>query len=592
MNFFKNILASALGTLMAFALMFVLFLLLIFAFAASGEDKPEIEDNSVLKIKLEGAWKERAVKGNFSLGNALAGNEEGMALDEFIKTLSYAKTDDKVKGIYLEVNSIAAAPSTLLDIRRALADFKSSGKWIVAYSENYSQGGYYLASAANEVYLYPTGSFDWRGMNTEIMFYKKMLDNLGIEVQVVRGPNNKFKSAVEPFIYEAMSPENKAQIETFMSDIWRIMLEGISQDRSVSVAQLNGWADSLSLSTPKQAEASGLVNGLKYYDEVMTLVKTKLGMDASTPDEDVHFTEYSDYTATVEDPEKEAGLKKVAVVYAVGDIESGEGDDQTIGSERIANALKEAREDDRVAAIVLRVNSPGGSALASDVIWRETQLIKQSGKKFVVSMGDYAASGGYYIACGADKIYANANTITGSIGVFGLIPNMQKFWNDKIGITFDQYKTNPHADLMSLNKPMDEVQARTMQAMVVDIYNDFISKVAEGRNMDVAKVDSIGQGRVWSGEDARNLGLVDEIGNLNDAIAAAAQMAGLSDYKVKDLPAPIDPFQKFMEELTGKKAEETLKQILGERYQLYKQAERFTKLQGTQARMPFVMQMN
>jgi protease IV len=377
------------------------------------------------------------------------------------------------------------------------------------------------------------------------------------------------------------------------------MLDGISEKRGVSVADLNRMADSLQLVVPEKAVEARLIDGLKYRDEVMGIIKGKLGIDAAASDNDLEFISLSDYATSShkksdKDEKDTPDFKKdkVAVVYAVGAIESGEGSDDVIGSERIAKALKKAREDSKVKAIVLRVNSPGGSALASDVIWRETELIKQSGKPFYVSMGDYAASGGYYISCSADKIYANANTITGSIGVFGIIPNLENFWKNKLGITFDRYETNPHADLITGNKALDEKEMEYMTNMVADIYNDFTSKVANGRKMTQAMVDSIGQGRVWSGEDAKNLGLVDEIGNLQDCIKAAAAQAGLTDYAVKELPAMIDPFQKLMEDLTGQKKEESLRSVLGEQYKVYMHAKTFLEMKGVQARMPFMIEIH
>jgi protease-4 len=501
---------------------------------------------------------------------------------------SEARTDEKVKGVFLEPINVQAAPSTLLDMRRAIENFRSSGKFVVAYAENFGQAEYYIASAADEVYMYPEGTFDWRGMNAEIMYYKKLFDKLGVEAQVIRGPNNKFKSAVEPFIYDHMSEENRAQMKTFIDDIWRVMLDDISASRNVTVEQLNLFADSLTFASNDAVQTSGLVNGLRYRDEVMATLKSKVGVAVDADDDELNMVKLAEYHKSADD-ESNYGKEKVAVVYAVGAIESGEGDDQTIGSERIAKALKQAREDEKVKAIVLRVNSPGGSALASDVIWRETELIKQSGKPFYVSMGDYAASGGYYIASSADKIYANANTITGSIGVFGVIPNLQKFLDEKLGITFDRYETNPHADLVSTFKPLDAAEMKAMQTMIGEIYNDFTSKVAKGRKMTQAQVDSIGQGRVWSGEDAKQIGLVDEIGDLDDCVKAAAQAAGMSDYAVRELPALIDPFQKFVEKLSGAKETALAKEVLGEQYRVYKQVKEATSWQGVQARLPFIL---
>ncbi len=596
MNFFKTLLASLLGTFIAIGLLLFIFIMIIVsAVSGSGDKTVSVKDNSVLHITLNEAFADRGNDSEFNFNPATFSSETHQGLNHFVKDLERAKADDKIKGIFLETSGLAAAPSTLLDVRSALEDFKSSGKWIVAYSEGFSQGEYFVASAANEVYMYPEGEFDWRGLNAEVMFYKNMLDKLEIEAQVVRGPNNKFKSAVEPFIYDKMSPENKEQMKTFISDIWNVMLDKISASRGVSVQDLNMYADSLTLYSSAAVQSSKLVDGLKYRDEVVAILKGKVGVEASALDKDLALITLSKYHGSKKEKKDsdtpDFKKDKVAVVYAVGGIESGEGDDKTIGSDRIAKALKDAREDEKVKAIVLRVNSPGGSALASDVIWRETQLIKQSGKPLYVSMGDYAASGGYYISCAADKIYANPNTITGSIGVFGIIPNMEKFWNNKLGITFDRFETNPHADLISANKPLDDVEKTMLQNLVADIYNDFTGKVAVGRNMTQAQVDSIGQGRVWSGEDAKNLGLVDELGNLQVCIKAVAEKAGLTDYAVKELPAMIDPIQKMMEEITGGKQDQAMAKILGENYKMYRDIKSFTTMKGVQARIPFLIEI-
>lgn len=596
MNFFKTLMASMLGTFLALGMLMLLVIMIIAAVFSGAEEKVEVKANSVLHIKLDDAFAERGNDNDFNFDPATFSSETKMGLNHFMKDLAKAKADDHIKGIFLEPSGIMAAPSTMLDIHRALEDFKSSGKWIVSYSEDYGQGAYYLGSVSNEIYLYPEGSLDWRGLNAEVMFFKKMLDKLEVEAQVIRGPNNKFKSAVEPFIYDHMSDENKMQVETFIGDIWRVMLDGISQSRGISVNQLNLYADSLAFVTPDKAAQAHMVDALKYRDEVMSIIKTKLGLDAATKDKDVNMISLSDYHSNSKkkkDDKSTPDFKKdkVAVVYAVGAIESGEGNDETIGSERIAAALKSAREDEKVKAIVLRVNSPGGSALASDVIWRETELIKQSGKPFYVSMGDYAASGGYYISCSADKIFANANTITGSIGVFGIVPNMQKFWDNKLGITFDRFETNPHADMISANKPLDEAEMKAMQQMVTEIYGDFTSKVATGRKMTQAAVDSIGQGRVWSGEDAKNLGLVDELGNMQDCIAAAALQAGMTDYSVRELPELIDPFKKIMEDLTGKKEAQVMQEVLGDQYKTYQNIRDLAKIKGVQARLPFMLEI-
>jgi protease IV len=384
-----------------------------------------------------------------------------------------------------------------------------------------------------------------------------------------------------------MSVENREQISTFVGDMWRTILDGISKERGVSVEFLNQAADSLTFRDVKLVKSNGLLNGLSYRDEVISLMKTKVGLDAQATS-GFNLIKLADYHTK---PEKGNQDSQVAVVYAIGAIESGEGDDQTIGSDRIAKALRDARLNETVKAIVLRVNSPGGSALASDVIWRETELIRQSGKPLVVSMGDYAASGGYYIACNANKIFANPTTLTGSIGVFGVIPNMQKFLNNKIGLTFDTYETNAHSDMMSVTKPLDAEEMKAMQDIIADIYNDFTSKVAAGRGKTQAQVDSIGQGRVWSGEDALQLGLVDELGGLNQAIAAAAGLAGLSDYGLTEYPELKDPFKELIEDLMGQKQTSMMKEVLGDQYNMYVQLQSVQKMKGPQARLPYLLEI-
>lgn len=579
----------------------LLVLLIVFAVIGSkGGPETKIEDASVLHIELDGTFQERAnEKGG---GFDPFGAEQGTGIDRFMADLEQAAKDDRIKGIFLDVKMPAAAPSTMRDLRNAISAFRESGKWVVAYSEFYTQGGYYLASAADEVYLYPEGEMDWRGLNAEVMFLKNMLDKLEIEAQIIRGPDNKFKSALEPFMYDKMSDANREQTATFIGDIWRLMLEDIAESRNITVDALNLGADSLSYMYAPNAVDAGLINGLKYRDEVIAMMRTKLGIaeeaDSDEDDkkaDDLPLVSMSAYHRDVKDKEEDEGKSRdrIAVVYAVGSIESGEGSDQVIGSDRIAKALREAREDKHVKAIVFRVSSPGGSALASDVIWRETKLIREAGKPLVVSMGDYAASGGYYISCAADKIYANPNTITGSIGVFGVIPNMEKFLKNKIGITFDRYETNPHADMMSGVKPLDPKEMKSLQDMVSDIYTDFITKVAEGRGLTTAQVDSIGQGRVWSGEDAKQIGLVDELGDLDDAIAAAAALAGLTDYKMKKLPEMEDPFQKFMDDLNNQEAAQAItREAVYRELPLLRDLESLRNMKGVQARLPFLITIN
>jgi protease-4 len=576
-----NIIASIIGTLLTVAVIAA-----IIGALTSSEDV-SIENESILKIKLENSFTERGLDTpTFDLDGA----EDRIALRDLERVLRFAKTDERIEGVYLNIGAIEAAPAMLLEIHNAILDFKSSGKWVLAYSESYSQAGYFLASAANEVYMYPTGTFDWHGLNAEVMFYKKLLDNLEIEAQVIRGPNNKFKSAVEPFIYDHMSDENRLQMATFIDDIWKVMCERISAQRGVSVEELNTAATSLRFINNNNLLQSKLIDGLLYPDEIASKMsarlkdKGKLENDKKIEDEIISYSRYLD---VVKLEDKASDVAQVAVVYAIGGIESGKGDDETIGSDRIAKALRDARLDDGIKAVVLRVSSPGGSALASDVIWREAELLKQSGKVFVVSMGDYAASGGYYIACGADRIFAQPNTITGSIGVFGIIPNLQNFLDHKLGITFDAYKTHEHANMMTLTSPLDTAQKRAMQMMVSNIYNDFTSKVALGRNISQAYVDSIGQGRVWSGEDALNIGLVDELGGLREAIAYAAAKAGVGAESVLELPEMLDPLEEFFNDISGKSEDAILSRLLGSRFKNYQDIRELSNGGKIQTRLPF-----
>ncbi|MBL7941266.1 MAG: signal peptide peptidase SppA, partial [Flavobacteriales bacterium] len=423
MNFWKTLLASLLGSFLAFGLVMLIFVLLMLAAiggainSASGGGQPiAVKDNSVLYLELENSVVERANDNEMMFNPASLEGETNMGLNRFVEALQRASTDDKIKGAFVELKSFNAGPASLREMHRALKDFKASGKWIVAYGENYDQAGYYLASVADEVTMHPEGMFDWRGLHTELMFFKNMFERIGVDVQVIRGPDNKYKSAVEPFMYDKMSDANREQMKALVDDLWQHMLTDISESRGVSVPDLMMMADSLSLVDQQMAVDKGVLTGLNYRDEVIGGIVNRLtGADSLTDvsEENLNLIAFSDYCRAPkirrEGETADHRKDKVAVVYAVGAIESGEGDDMTIGSDRIAKALREAREDKNVKAIVLRVNSPGGSALASDVIWHETKLIKESGKPFVVSMGDYAASGGYYISCAADSIFANSS---------------------------------------------------------------------------------------------------------------------------------------------------------------------------------------
>jgi protease IV len=527
------------------------------------------------------------------------GGESGMGLNEILKSIKKAETDTNIKGIYLDLNNdVAASAATLEEVRNALIGFKTSKKFIYAYAETYSQKSYYLASVADKIYLHPEGELTFKGLSAQIMYYKNALEKLNIEMQVFR--HGKFKSAVEPFLLDKMSAPNRLQMETLLNSIWKNMLDAVSKQRGISTEELQSMADELKISSPDDAKQLKLVDELKYKDEVMDILKAKLGVKEK---DKINFVSLNNYAKAKEKGKKEEekeedfnakkSEKKLAVVYAVGSIESGSGDDETIGSETIAKAIKDARTDSSVKAIVLRVNSPGGSALASDVIWREVVLAKKV-KPVVVSMGDVAASGGYYISCAADRIFAEPNTITGSIGVFGVLPNAKKLFNEKLGINIDTANTAKHSDLGTPYRAASEVEAAYIQKGVEKVYDTFTKRVAEGRGMKQADVDSIGQGRVWSGADALNIKLVDELGGINDAIKYTANKASLKEgeYKIVGYPKQKDPLKEF---LKGKKDDEEaklLKENLGVFYEYAKSIQCILKVKGVQARLPFDFMIN
>ncbi len=588
MSFGKTILATMIGALLAFAAAVILFFLLMIGIVASsiGENNDQLADGSVLRLVLNQSILERGNEEGLNFDFNSLSKKNNLYLDLLRKDLQKAMVDEHISGVLLEMGGVSGAPSTLKEVRDIIAEFKLSGKWVIAFGENLTQADYYIASVANQIFMYPTGMMDWKGLNGESMFFKNMLDELEIQAQVIRGRDNKFKSAVEPFIYDHLSEPNREQLTLMLSQIWAQMVSEIAQSRQISKDVLNQAATELSFLNPKEAISSKALDGLKYYDEVLAIVNEKLGKSLTdkTP-----FVQYADYR----EMNQEIGLEMeeedyVAVVYAVGEIQQGKGSDEIIGSDRIAGALRKARLDEHAKAVVLRVNSPGGSALASDIIWRETELIKMAGKPLVVSMGDYAASGGYYISASADRIFANPQTITGSIGVFGIVPNVQSFLDHKLGITVDRVETHPHADYFSILKPFDEMEMQKMNEMIIGIYDDFLFRVSKGRGMTVAQVDSIARGRVWTGFEAKKIGLVDELGGLTEAIKFAKQKAGMGeDAKIKSLPKMEDPFTELLGGVAEAKQDILLKELAGENYPAYKQLRQLVAHPGVYTRLPF-----
>ena len=546
--FWRTFWASSLSSLAIGTTLIIIFFSIVIGITSSFDKKPfKVNENGILHIKLDETISEVSFA-DFD-PNSPELIKKQLGIKELKNGLKEASADDNIKGILLNIDNISSGIASLEEIRNSLLDFKeNSGKFIYSYSETYSQGAYYLSSVADEIYLYPTGMLDFRGLGTELMFFKGSLDKLGVEMQIIRGSNNKFKSAVEPFIYKQMSDANREQIMLLLNSIWSNMLTNIKASRNISLEEMNEIADSVYVRNAKSSVDYQLVDKLLYEDELFSILKK----ETQTPeDEELNLVPFSKYCSS------KSRLKKlkfselsetgnIAVVYAVGDIVSGEGKRTQIGSDKIAGAVRDARLDEDIKAIVLRVNSPGGSALASDVIWREVILAKEA-KPVIVSMGDLAASGGYYISCAADRIFSQPNTITGSIGVFGMIPNIGPMMEDKLGITFDRAETNSHS-VLSLSKALSEKEKTIIQKEVDDIYNDFISKVAKGRDgLKVEDVDEIGQGRVWSGTDALRIGLVDEMGGIEDAIGYAAKKAGIEKSEIKTKTLPEYKSDEFLE---------------------------------------------
>lgn len=581
-QFFKFTFASMLGFLLAGFLVFIIFIgILVSAVSMGNKETVVVPEKTVLVLTLDQPFSERSSDNPLAhLNFSRPDMSSQLGLNDIVKNINKAATDSKVKGIYLELSDIPSGHATIEEIRNALIDFKKSGKFIVAYAEVFTQKSYYLASVADKIYLNPAGGMEFKGMVGQVMFFKGLLDKIDIEAQVIR--HGKFKSAIEPFTLDKMSEPNKNQTLTFISGMWKHMLEGISASRKISVDDLNAIANEYKIQTPQDAVSQKMVDKLLYKDQVLDELKSRLDVKTTR---DLKFMKIGRY-AKAPDSDKSSSQDKIAVIYATGDIKSGEGDEETIGSETISKAIRKARLDDNVKAVVLRVNSPGGSALASDVIWREMLLTKKV-KPVVVSMGDVAASGGYYISCAADKIYAYPNTITGSIGVFGIIPNFKEMFNKNLGITFDEVKTNPYADYIPVTRPMNDAEKKIITRDIENIYSTFTTHVSEGRKMTVAQVDSIGQGRVWSGIDAKRIGLIDEFGGLNDAIKEAARLAKLKNYGTQELPEQKDTFHQLMETFVGDNTKVSLRTELGAAYPYYKYLSRMSRMQGIQALMPY-----
>ena len=593
MKFGKIVLAAFIGTLIALVINFFIKVGVVSSMISSfskteTESSTTVKPNSVLYMKLDYDIADRTVDNPFGNINFNSmESKDATGLTDILHNIEHAKTDPNIKGIYMELSSIPTSTATLQEIRNKLIEFKESGKFIVTYSEGYSQSAYYMASVADKIFLNPEGALDLHGMASQIMFYKHLLEKLDVEMQIVRGPNNRFKSAVEPYFLDKMSEANREQMDKLLGSIWGEILTSISQSRNISMEQLNQIADNLeTYFDATKALNYGLVDNLYYKDQVLDELKGLTGSN-----KDINAIGNANYAKSYKD--KSTSKNEVAVIYASGQIFDGKGnEDENIYSENLSKTIRKAREDDNVKAIVLRVNSPGGSAVASAIIGRELDLTKEV-KPIIVSMGNYAASGGYWISAKADYIFADPTTLTGSIGVFGTFPNMQGLLNNKIGLTFDVAKTNENADFGTVTQPLTEFQYGKLQEMVVKTYDDFTKRVAEGRGLRQTYVDSIGQGRVWSGVDAIEIGLVDQLGDMEDAIAYAAQKAELGDdFKVTAWPKQKDFFTRIMESVNNNgsdKLDAAMRSKLGAYYDYLQGLENLQKNTGIQARMPFDM---
>ena len=576
--FNSRFLRNTLSSFLAIIFLFVLVIVFIF-YLIPKEEVVVVKDNSVLKIEFKDPILDRTSDNPFSDIDLLNSSTEGsVEFKDILDNIEKAKNDDKIKGIYLNFSSVNAGFSQIEEIHNKLLEFKESGKFIYAYADSYNQSAYYLASVSDKIVLNPEGIIELKGLSAEIMFYKGLMDKLGIEAQIIR--HGKFKGAVEPFMYNQMSNENREQIEKLLNSISDYMIDGIATEREgITSEEIHKMINNMYLSSARKCLESGIIDKIAYQDQILSDLE----------DKSEHEITLIDYMK-VKNPKTSVSDNKIAIIYATGEINTGKGSYNTIGSETTIEAIREASEDENVKAIVLRVNSPGGSALASEIIWREINLAKQK-KKVVVSMGDYAASGGYYIACNADKIFANNSTLTGSIGVFGIVPNTKNFLNEKLGVYIETVKTHKHSDIANGYRKLSDDELNVIQNSVEDIYETFITHVSEGRGIPVRKVDEIGQGRVWSGADALSIGLIDEIGGLEDAIASAADLSDLEDYRIITLPKKTDMFEEFIESFSAKQNIE-LPDFLGVSEKMINQLEFLNSKEKIQARIPFIMEVH
>jgi len=584
MTFGRAFFSSCLGALTALVVFFFFSIFILGGIIAGLSEEKElvIEDNSVLHLRLDAQINEMQQENPLAGLPLPGGDVRKIGLLQLKQAIDHAKDNDKIRGIYLEVSQPMTGFATLEEIRQSLLEFRESGKWVIAYNEVMSEAAYFLSSAADEIYLYPEGEIEFNGLTVTIGFYKKLFEKLAIHPQIFRV--GEFKSAVEPFLREEMSEENRLQLTAMANDIYGYMLTEIADARGIDKQRLEEISDQMLVRTPAIAVELGLIDSLLYRDQLIEVFKNKLDVDE---EKDIKLVKYNDYRksfSTYSDSENE-----IAVIVADGTIMPGDGNenDQVIGADKFMKEIRKAREDDDIKAIVLRVNSPGGEFKASDMMWRELKLAKDA-KPVIASMSDYAASGGYYLSMVCDTIVAQPQTITGSIGIFGIMLDLSDFLGEKIGITFDEVRTGEFGDLYTVTRPLTEVEKKYIQTSLERHYDTFTSKAAEGRNVTQKTIEEVASGRVWTGQQALERNLVDVLGGFDDAVEIAAEAAGVSDnYKVRFYPAPKDFFEELLTNLQENTEARVVKQELGELYYWYQHINKIKQYQGAQARMPF-----
>jgi len=590
-QFFKFVFASCLGVLLSTLVLSFLAIALVGGAAASlgTKEAVAVKPNSVLEINFNDVLPEKT--NNVAQDGFTLENDDVVGLFDMIDAIEHAKTDDDIKGIYLNLNGVPGGMATRSNIRAALLDFKETGKFVVAYSKYYTQSAYYLASVADDISVHPVGGIDFRGFGMQIPFFKNALDKLGVKMEVYYA--GQFKSATEPYRLTEMSAQSRKQIKEYLEPLYQIFLDDIGESRGIASSEVRRIANEWLVREAEDAVTYKLADRVGYKDEVLDVLREKLGLES---DDKIYKVDIQDYAGKAGGKTDYSVKDKIAVIYAEGNIVMGKDATGAVADDDYGPMIRKIRQDDKIKGIVLRVNSPGGSALTSESLWRELDLAKKDGKPVVVSMGDYAASGGYYIACMADKIFAEPNTITGSIGIFSMIPNASELMNEKIGVSLDTLNLGQYASSFNLFHDHAPKEAAILQQMTNSGYELFLKRVADGRDMTRDEVHAIAQGRVWTGEKAKELGLVDELGGLEAALAEAQKLAALDEYRVTEYPKVKDPFQQFMEkwlDLPTAKASATkqamLKEEMGELYPYYQHLKQMQEMKGPQARMPFLI---